>query len=301
MSRVDVAVVGSLNRDVVVRVPRHPRPGETVLGHGHFENPGGKGANQAVAAARLGASVAMVGRVGPDDAGRRLRAALTGAGVDDHAVRTVDTPTGVALITVADDGENTIVVSPGANAEVSAADVGAHAGLLEAAAVCLLQFEIPAAAVAAAARHAGGVVVVNPAPARPLDDALLAATTVLVPNRGELASLVGGPPARDLDAVAAQARDLARRGVAVVVTLGPDGAVVVDGARVTAVAAPAVEPVDTTAAGDAFCGALAGALAGGADVVDATRWAVPAGTCATRSHGAQRSLPTRAQVQALMA
>ncbi|CAN5909076.1 ribokinase [soil metagenome] len=295
----DVVVVGSCNLDLVVQVRRHPRPGETVLGTGHFENPGGKGANQAVAAARLGAAVAMVGRVGDDDAGRQLRDALTADGVDVSAVTTSTRPSGIALITVDEAGENAIVVSPGANDDVDGAAVDAHRELLTDAAVCLLQLEIPDAGVTAAARAAGGTVILNPAPARPLDDALLAATTILVPNASELAWLADADEAVDIDAAAAQARSLALHG-AVVVTLGANGACVVHDDTVTHVAAPQVDAVDTTAAGDAFCGALADALARDAELVEAVRWATAAGACATLRSGAQRSLPDRAAVTAML-
>lgn len=295
---VDVAVVGSCNLDLVVRVPRLPRPGETVLGTEHLENPGGKGANQAVAAARQGSDVAMIGRVGDDEAGRQVRDALVAAGVDATGVTTSPRPTGTALITVNDDGENTIVVSPGANDDVSDAVVATHGDLLGDARVCLLQLEIPDAGVHAAARAAGGAVILNPAPARDLDPALRAATTVLVPNASELAWLIDGQEASDADAAADQARRLGFRG-AIVVTLGRAGACVVSDDRVTPVAAPTVDSVDTTAAGDAFCGALADALARDAELVEAVRWAVAAGACAVGRMGAQRSLPDRHAVEAL--
>lgn len=295
----DVVVVGSLNLDVVVRAPHHPRPGETVLGHDHFENPGGKGANQAVAAARLGAHVAMVGRVGDDPAGAQLRTSLQANGVDLRALMTTrDVVTGAAFITVSDVGENTIVVSPGANAVLSAGDIGDHARLLETATVCLVQLEVSEEVVAAAVELAGGTVVVNPAPARELPDELLERVDVLVPNEGELAQLAGVDEVPgSLEALACLARSLPTPRV--VVTLGGRGAVVVDGAVVTEVAAPTVEVVDTTAAGDTFCGALAEAMVRGWDLVEATRWAVAAGACTVQASGAQRSMPTREEVQEL--
>lgn len=293
-----IVVVGSANMDLVVQVPRHPRPGETVLGREHFQNPGGKGANQAVAAARLGGDVAMIGRVGDDDAGCQLRDALIAAGVDASFVTVSDRPTGIALITVDDRGENAIVVSPGANDDLTGDVVGESGEVLAAARVCLLQLEIPDEAVAAATRLAGGHVIVNPAPARDLPAEVLTATTVLVPNATELAYLSGGDEAQDLDGAAAQAQQLGFDG-AVVVTLGAAGACVIDGRTATPVAAPTVEAVDTTAAGDAFCGALAAALADDAELVEAVRWAVAAGACATRRSGAQQSLPTRDDVEAL--
>ena len=282
-----IAVVGSINLDVVVEVERHPAPGETVPGGDRRELPGGKGANQAVAAARLGAQVALVGRVGDDDAGRRLRDGLAAEGVDvAHVVVDPSAPTGMALIAVDRTGENTIVVSLGANARVSAADVESASDLLAGAALTVAQHEVPEDAVAAAIAGAGGSVVLNPAPARPV----IARVDVLVPNRGELEALAGrsGDPvelARGLDVAGA-----------VVVTLGGDGAVVVEGDRVTPVAAPVVEAVDTTGAGDAFCGALASALDRGAELVEAARFAVRAAAASVTKPGAQGGLPRAADL-----
>ena len=219
----EVVVVGSLNLDLVVRVPRLPGPGETVSGQDVFRNPGGKGANQAVAAARLGRRVAMVGRVGDDDAGRELLASLEADGIGTTQVRAVaGVPSGTAFITVGDDGENQIVVSPGANARLTPEDVAEAGPALRAAAVTLLQLEVPLEAVATAARTAGGRVVLTPAPVRELPADLLGQVDVLVPNRVELAQLAGGPvPATVADAVELAGRLPAR---AVVVTLGADGA-----------------------------------------------------------------------------
>jgi ribokinase len=282
-----IALVGSINLDIVVGVDRHPAPGETVLGDDRQELPGGKGANQAVAAARLGAEVAFVGRVGDDDAGRRLRDGLAAEGVDVTHVRVdADAPTGVALIAVDRAGENTIVVSSGANARVSAADVEAARDVLANAAVTLVQHEVPEEAVAAAIAAAGGTVVLNPAPARPI----VAPVDVLVPNRGELEALAG----RAGDPVAlARSLDPAR---AVVVTLGNEGAAVIEGSRVERIPAPRVDAVDTTGAGDAFCGALAEALDAGADLVESARWAVRAAAASVTRPGAQGGLPRRADL-----
>ncbi|MEN3281193.1 MAG: ribokinase [Solirubrobacteraceae bacterium] len=282
-----IALVGSINLDVVVGVDRHPVPGETVVGGDRKELPGGKGANQAVAAARLGATVRFVGRVGDDDAGRRLRDGLAAEQVDvAHVLVDPDAPTGMALIAVDGAGENTIVVSPGANSRVSAADVEAARDVLADATVTLAQHEVPEAAVAAAIAGAGGTVVVNPAPARPI----VAPVDVLVPNRGELEALAGraGDPVR-----LARGLDAAR---AVVVTLGAEGAVVVEGERVERVPAPTVDAVDTTGAGDAFCGALAQALDSGADLVEAARWAARAAAASVTRPGAQGGLPRRADL-----
>lgn len=292
----DVVVVGSLNLDLVVPVARHPAPGETVLGGDYARHPGGKGANQAVAAARLGRRVAMIGCVGDDDAGRVLTSVLDANRVDTAGVRVVDgVPTGLALITVDDRAENAIVVSPGANARLSVDDVAIAGPTIAGAAVVLLQLEVPDEAVTAAAQAAEGIVVLNPAPARPLPPALLARTDVLVANRTELALLADAEEPADLDAVAALARAL-QSPSAVIVTLGADGALVVEGDSVAHVPAVQVTPVDTTAAGDAFCGALADALAGSSDLVQAAGWAARVAAVAVTRRGAQPSLPARNEV-----
>jgi ribokinase len=294
-----VVVVGSLNLDLVVPVPRHPAPGETVLGGDVFRNPGGKGANQSVAAARLGQPTALVGRVGRDDAGRTLVSSLREAGVDGTRVlETEDAPSGMALITVDEHGENAIVVSPGANAHLRPEDVESAGPILRAARVVLLQLEVPIETAVAAARSAPGTVVLNPAPAQPLPPALLDSVDVLVPNRSELAVLTGaGAEPRDED----QTVRLAARieSPAVVVTLGADGALVVEGDRVERVPTVPVDVVDTTAAGDAFCGGLADALVRGSSLVDAGEWAARVAAVACTRRGAQASLPTRDEVLAL--
>ena len=307
----EVAVVGSANLDLVVDVEAIPVPGETVLGGDLRRIPGGKGANQAVAAARLGRRTAMIGRIGDDDAGSMLRAALESARVDAGGLAvTPGTPSGVALIAVARDGDNAIVVSPGANGRLSASDVERRSATLAAARVVLLQMEVPLEAVQAAARCAGGTVVLNPAPAplEPLPDGLLDRVDVLVPNQTELATLAAhcgdatgaaAADATDDEMIVALARRLPAK--AVVVTLGAAGALVVHGREVGRVPAPEVAAVDTTAAGDAFCGALADALVGGADVKTAVRWAVRVGSATTLRAGAQPSLPTPSEVHALLA
>jgi ribokinase len=284
-----IAVVGSINLDLVVAVDRHPAPGETVVGGDCRQLPGGKGANQAVAAARLGSEVAMVGRVGADAQGAWLREGLWTERVDvEHVREDRVAPTGVAMIAVDARGENTIVVSPGANARVDARDVAAASDVVRGAEVVLVQHEVPAEAVAAAIATAGGAVVLNPAPAR----GLAAPVDVLVPNRGELETLAGG---RGDPVTLARSITAAR---AVVVTLGEEGAVVVEGDRAERVRAPHVEAVDTTGAGDAFCGALAEAMAGGATVVEAARWAVRVAAVSVTRPGAQGGLPRREDVPA---
>ncbi len=297
----DIAVVGSANLDLVVGVDRIPLVGETVLGGDLERIPGGKGANQAVAAARLGRRVAMIGRVGDDEGGAILRAALENDGVDTTHLRTTEgTPNGVALIAVDADGDNAIVVSPGANARLTSTDVLAATNILVEADVTLLQLEVPIEAVTAAARVAGGLVVLNPAPAPadPLPRELIEAADIIVPNQTELAALTGHNGPVGMTNAVDLARQLPCR--AVVVTLGGDGALVIDAAGDTHVEAPRVDPVDTTAAGDSFCAGLADALADGATLLDAARWAVRVGAATTLNRGAQPSLPTSDDVEQLV-
>jgi ribokinase len=290
----DIVVVGSLNQDLVARVPRIPAPGETVLAAGHSTFAGGKGANQATAAARLGARVAMVGRVGDDDFGHRLIAGLQSDGIDTEYV-TVDPEvgSGLALINVDESGENAITVSPGANGRVGANDITAAAELIASARVLLLQLEVPMAALAAAVSAARGTVILNPAPAAALPPELLAEVDILIPNESELA-LLSSLPVNDPAAVAAAAASLPVDDV--VVTMGAAGAMVVTRSGATHVGAPSVTTVDTTGAGDAFCGALAAELARGAYLEAAVRFAVRAAAVAVTRHGAQAAMPTRGEV-----
>lgn len=298
---IEIAVVGSCNLDQVVSVEHVPLVGETVLGGDLRQIPGGKGANQAVAAARLGRSVAMVGRVGDDAAADILRAALDAAGVHTGALLTTPgVASGVALIAVQQDGDNAIVVSPGANARVTAADVSGAVEVSEAT-VVLIQAEIPLDAVASAAQVASGQVIWNPAPAPTgrVPDGLLGQVDVLVPNQTELAALSGHHGTVDAEVAAVLAAELPCS--AVVVTLGEEGALVVTGGSSTHVPAPSVVPVDTTAAGDSFCGALADRIVAGDDLVAAAQWAVRVGAATTLRAGAQPSLPTVEEVHALLA
>ena len=292
-----IAVVGSCNVDFVVPVAGLPQPGETVLGRDHLRSPGGKGANQAVAAARLGSEVGFVGCVGEDELADTITDALSSAGVSTRWLRVVgDAPSGLALITVADGGENTIAVSPGANAHLSPSDVAAAAPLLTEAAVTLVQLEIAPSTVAAAVHAAGGKVVLNPAPAASLPASVLAEVDVLVPNRTELAVLAGSETPTTVEDAAELAAALNGPG-AVVVTLGEDGVVVVAAGETTHIPAISVDAVDATGAGDAFCGALADALSRGETLVAAAQWAVRVAGLSTTRWGAQ-TVPTRSEAMA---
>jgi ribokinase len=294
----EIVVVGSLNLDTTARVSHLPAPGETVLGTGHTSDTGGKGANQAVAAARLGRQVAMVGRVGADDSGRRITDVLAAEGVSVDRVSVDDTaPTGMAFITVDGFGENMIVVSPGANATLSVTDIERSADVIAGARVLLLQLEIPLEVVHHAAALCRGIVVLNPAPAAELSAGLLEAVDILVPNRTELALLTGSDPATTPEAIVEQL-ELLPVGAGIV-TLGADGALVRADGQTTRVPAPVVDAVDATAAGDAFCAALADALAGGATPLEAARWGVRVGAATATRPGAQAALPTRREVEAL--
>lgn len=303
--RHDVVVVGSLNMDLVARARRLPVPGETVLGDDFAMVPGGKGANQAVAAARLGARTAMIGCVGCDAMGDRLMDALDAAGVDAAGVvRIDDQPSGVALIGVDDAGENAIIVVPGANGALDADHVLHHEPLLRGASVVIAQLEVPLPAISTAFEIAsahGATTILDPAPPRPLDDALLRSVDLMTPNESEAAALTGVDVA-DEEGIRAAAHELLDRGLgAVVITLGRRGALYADGSHQRRIDAFAIATVDATAAGDAFTGALGAALARNAPVTLALREAVAAGALAATRPGASSSLPTTADVRELLA
>ena len=298
----DMIVVGGLNMDLVVKVARMPVAGETVHGGDVHTIPGGKGANQAAGAARLGGQVAMVGRVGDDAFGPRLIDNLQRQGVDTSHVR-IDggAASGVAMIFVDDSGENRIVVSVGANGRLNREDIDRMEGLLSQAKLLLLQLEIPleTAQYAAdmAARH-GVQVILNPAPALPVLAEFLAKVNYLVPNETE-ASLLAGMEVKDARTAEMAARKLLAYGVpAVILTLGEEGALLVTDKKTLHVPARKVEAVDTTAAGDAFIGGLAVALVKGFALEEAVRYATCAGTLAVTKFGAQTSLPSAEEVQA---
>jgi ribokinase len=299
-----ITVVGSLNTDLVIRAPRLPAAGETVTGGAFATFPGGKGANQAVAAARLGARVALVGCVGGDDFGRRLIDGLRRDGVDVAHVRAdPEGASGTALITVDLRGQNTIVVAPGANWRLTPEDVGRAEARIAESAVLLVQLEVPIDAVLAAARLArkqGIRVVLDPAPAprEPLPAELYRLVDFINPNEGEALAL-SSVKVTDEAAAETAASDLLRRGPrAVVIKLGARGAFVHDGTRGVMVPGIRVDAVDTTAAGDAFAGALAVGLAEGKELIAAVYFANAAAALSVTRHGAQPSMPYRADVDA---
>ncbi len=291
-----IVVVGSLNMDLVVRAPRHPQPGETLIGGTFHTFPGGKGANQAVAAARLGASVRMIGRVGMDAFGETLLKTVQHDGVDTTFIRRhPQEATGVALITLDAGGQNTIVVAPGANMRVTPEDIQQSAAAFEGAHLLLMQLECPLETVEAAAelaqRH-GLRVVLNPAPAQPLSTSLLAQIDYLLPNQPELRLLAQGEA--DVFTAAAWLMENGVRNLAV--TLGEAGALLVTSATQEKLPAFRVPVVDTVAAGDAFVAAFCVALVEGKPLRDAAAWGNAAGAIAVTRSGAQPSMPTRAEL-----
>jgi ribokinase len=299
-----IVILGSLNMDLVIQAPRHPQPGETLTGGPFSTFPGGKGANQAVAAARMGGQVSMVGRVGADPFGDQLVANLRAARVNTDGVGRSDAATGMALITVSASGENTIVIAPGANGTVSPEVVAANEDVIASSQALLLQLEVPLSAVQRAAEiaHRHGVpVILNPAPAQPLSAELLRHVTYLVPNEHEAALLTGHPVETPEDAAWAAAHLRAQGVQQIVLTLGARGALVAlpDGPSI--VPSFPVQVVDSTAAGDAFLGAFAAALTEGRSPVEASRWGCAAGALACTVLGAQPSLPGREAVEQLLA
>lgn len=294
MAQTRVAVVGSANMDLVAMAPALPRPGETMLGTDFVMVPGGKGANQAIAAARAGASCAFLGAIGSDSFGVTLKARIGAAGVDTGHLRVVYGTSGVALVMVNAEGENAILVTPGANDALTGL-TDEELSTVRAADVLVAQLEIPVETVteaAVAARAAGTRVVVNAAPARPLPDELLAAVDVLVVNEREAQALTG----RGRDAPQALL-ELTPRAV---LTLGAEGVWYGDRDGTAAHVPPVkVDTVDSTAAGDAFTAALAVGWGEGRDLVDAVRWAAAAGAACARRLGASVALPYRAEIDEL--
>ncbi|MCL4269413.1 MAG: ribokinase [Anaerolineales bacterium] len=290
----DIIVIGSLNADLVVKSPRFPQPGETISGEDLQIIPGGKGANQAVAAARQGVGVAMVGRVGSDSFGPFLLENLKSNQVNTSHVLVDESATGTAIIVVDANGQNSIVLSPGANGKVTPADVDSASFLN--AKLLLLQLEIPTPTVLRAAQKArehGLTVILNPAPAKSLPAELLANVDILIPNESELA-LLTNLPVNDASSAEVAAKDLLKLGIkTVIVTLGSKGALLVTSTQVTHIDAYKVSVVDTTAAGDAFIGGFASAMLSGTSLEESVRYGCACGALATTKFGAQPSLPTK--------
>ena len=297
-----VVVVGSFNMDLVVKAERRPQTGETLMGEEFGMFIGGKGSNQAIAAARLGADVTMIGRLGTDLFGDTLMTAHAEEGIcTDYVIRDTETGTGVASILIDTDGDNSIVLVPQANMRLSVEDIERASESIAAADVLLLQLEVPVGASQRAAEIAksnGATVVLNPAPAQELPDDFLAQVDILTPNEVETESLSGLRASTATDAERA-AKVLLDKGLsAVILTLGERGALLLTSDLTQQIPAYTVDVVDTTAAGDAFCGALATAVAQGENLVDAVAFANAAGALAVTVLGAAPSMPAAAQVKA---
>ena len=301
MSQAKIVVVGSVNTDMVVKSERIPGPGETVTGGTFFMPAGGKGANQAVAAARLGAQVTLVAKVGDDMFGHQAIENFKKEGIcTDHIVLDSENATGVALILVDEAGENCISVAPGANFAITPADVGAAAEVIRKADVVLLQLEIPMDVVqhtAALAAEAGVPVVLDPAPAAPLPEGLLPNVSVLTPNESEAERLTGIAVSDEASARQAAAALVEAGARQVIITLGTKGALVIGPELDTLVSSYEVQAADSTAAGDAFNGGLAAALGSGDILEDAVRQAAMVGALSVTKMGAQPSLPTAEELR----
>lgn len=296
-----VVVVGSLNMDLVTRASRLPRAGETLIGQTFSTVPGGKGANQAVASARLGADVSMIGCVGTDAYGTQLREALRVEGIDCQAVSTVDGSSGVALIVVDDSSQNAIVIVAGSNGELTPASLQAFDSVLQAADVIVCQLEVPMNTVGYAlkrGRELGKTVILNPAPASaPLPAEWYASIDYLIPNESEAGAL-SGVTVDSIDSAKAAATQLIQAGAGkVIITLGSQGALFSDGQGFEHLLAPKVRAVDTTAAGDTFVGGFAAALANGKSEAEAIRFGQVAAALSVTRAGAQPSIPTLHDVQ----
>ena len=300
MGKRNILVVGSSNTDMIIQLERIPRPGETILGGEFSTAAGGKGANQAVGAARAGGAVTFIARVGQDVFGDQAIAGFRQDKIDvDYVFRDKRQPSGVALIFVAKDGENSIAVASGANGKLTPADVRKAKGAFAETAVLVMQLETPLATVQAAAdlaTKAGLRVILNPAPAQPLPDQLLRRVSILTPNESEAELLTGIPVDSDASAGKAAEKLMARGVEVVILTLGARGAFIATAEGAKRVPGFKVKPVDTTAAGDVFNGALAVALAEEKPLFDAVRFANAAAALSVTKLGAQPSAPTRRQI-----
>jgi ribokinase len=296
-----ILIVGSSNVDMVVRTARFPKPGETLLGGDFLMNAGGKGANQAVAAARLGGNVTFICKLGKDVFGSQSSKLFEAEGINtSHILLDDEKPSGVALITVDDAGENNIVVAPGANARLSPEDLDKLSPVIDQAGFILMQLEIPLETVIFVAKRAfasGAKVILNPAPACTLPDELYGYLSIITPNEKE-ASLLTGIEVTDIASAKRAAKALQAKGVQqVIITMGEQGALILDGDEFTSVAAPVVEAIDTTAAGDVFNGALIVALSEGADIIKAASFACQASAISVTRFGAQVSIPLRKEIK----
>ena len=296
MANKTILVIGSSNTDMTVKTKALPLPGETVLGGVFTMGAGGKGANQAVAARRLGGDVKFICKVGRDIFGDNALAHYAEEGLDTSGVLRSDLPSGVALISVDEKAENCIVVASGANNDLLEADIEASKEAIEQCGILLLQLETPVPSVLKAAemaRKAGATVVLNPAPACPLPDELFPFVDLFIPNQTELASF-SGLPVGDAEQAAAAAAAMQRKGVGkLIVTMGSKGSLICDGGEPVFVPAKKVKAVDTTAAGDTFCGALCVALSEGKSLKEAAEFATAASALTVQKMGAQSSLPYR--------
>lgn len=302
MEKKRILVIGSSNTDMTVRSATLPKPGETVLGGDFRMGPGGKGANQAVAARLLGGDVTFVCKLGRDMFGEGASKHYESCGLDTSKILWSDKPSGVALITVDSKAENSIVVASGANADVTVSDIDSVAEIIKSSGILLLQLEIPMDAVVRAAEiafEAGVQVVLNPAPATYLPAELLKCVSILIPNETE-ASAISGIDINNLETASAAAERLKGMGVReVIITMGSRGSVVCDG-ECTFVPAVKVNAVDTTAAGDTFCGGVCVALSEGKALSEAVKFATAASSIAVQRPGAQDSVPSRCEVDKLL-
>lgn len=295
-----ILVVGSSNTDMVINSPHLPAPGETILGSSFFMNPGGKGANQAVAAARLGGKVTFICKTGNDIFGKQAAGIFENEGIDiSYLIEDPDNPSGVALITVDDKAENTIVVALGSNATLNPADLEHSKNVIENAAIVLMQLEIPIDSVkyvAEVARERNIKVILNPAPACELSDEILKNVSVIIPNENE-AEVLTGIKVDGIDTAKEAAKKLSSKGIeTVIITLGPKGALVYHDGKFEHVKSVEVKAVDTTAAGDIFNGAFAVALSEGKELNEAVTFACKAAAISVTRKGAQASAPYKKEI-----